>query len=133
MTIGLSLQACTNKINRTIRKDFNHEKSAKIISAFYSGTQNQGVIYFLENNKFYLHSTGVFFYDEWFTGDWKKDSDTLNLSYKTGVEKSSIGTKLILKSDYIFVEKKMNDTLRYQRMFRIMKPEIGKTIKFDDF
>ncbi|MBN2664770.1 MAG: hypothetical protein JXR68_14060 [Bacteroidales bacterium] len=36
----------------------------------------------MENNKFELHWTGVFFYDEFFVGTYQKKNDTLFLDYK---------------------------------------------------
>ncbi|WP_114777592.1 hypothetical protein [Botryobacter ruber] len=50
--------------------------------ACYEGTQNQATFKLRGKNRFELHWTGVFFYDEYFTGTYQQVGDTLYLNYK---------------------------------------------------
>jgi hypothetical protein len=52
-----------------------------IFRACYEGTQNQATFKLREGNKFELHWTGAFFYDEFFTGTYRESGDTLFLNY----------------------------------------------------
>jgi hypothetical protein len=52
-----------------------------IFRACYEGTQNQATFKLREGNRFEIHWTGVFFYDEYFTGTYKQVGDTLILDY----------------------------------------------------
>ena len=74
--------------------------------ACYEGTQNQAVFKFREGGSFDIHWTGVFFYDQFFTGQYIKKGDTLLLDFDTkppGKLSDTIlvaqGTILSLKSD----------------------------------
>lgn len=51
--------------------------------ACYEGTQNQATFKLREGNRFEIHWTGVFFYDEYFTGTYRQIGDTLILDYHT--------------------------------------------------
>lgn len=52
-----------------------------IFRACYEGTQNQATFKLREGNRFEIHWTGVFFYDEYFTGTYRQTGDTLILEY----------------------------------------------------
>ena len=52
-----------------------------IFRACYEGTQNQSTFKLRENNRFEIHSTGVFFFDEYVMGQYSKQGDTLVLAY----------------------------------------------------
>ena len=52
-----------------------------IFRACYEGTQNQATFKLREENRFEIHWTGVFFYDEFFTGTYQQSGDTLILTY----------------------------------------------------
>ena len=54
-----------------------------IFRACYEGTQNQATFKLREGNRFEIHWTGVFFYDEYFTGPYRQSGDTLILNYYT--------------------------------------------------
>lgn len=51
--------------------------------ACFEGTQNQATFKLKEGNKFEIHWTGVFFYDEYFTGTYRQIGDTLILNYQS--------------------------------------------------
>ena len=55
-----------------------------IFRACFEGTQNQATFKLREGNKFEIHWTGVFFYDEYFTGTYRQTGDTLILNYHAG-------------------------------------------------
>jgi len=131
-SILINLQACISKPQRIIRNNFNHEKTELIIGAFYSGTQNQTTIHFFKDYRFYVHCTGIYFYNEWSSGNWSRNNDTLNLVYDTdsGIK---IGNQVIVKSKHLLIKKRLNDTLRFYPIFTIMFPKMGKKIKFDDY
>ncbi len=63
---------------------FNIEKKLYgdvVFRACYEGTQNQATFKLRENNRFEIHYTGVFFYDNFVTGKYKLNNDTLYLVY----------------------------------------------------
>ena len=49
--------------------------------ACYEGTQNQSYIKFREDKTFEINSTGVFFTNFWYTGQWTKSGDTLFMKF----------------------------------------------------
>jgi hypothetical protein len=51
--------------------------------ACFEGTQNQATFYLKDRNRFEIHWTGVFFYDDYFYGKYKRSGDTLFLDYKS--------------------------------------------------
>ena len=52
-----------------------------VFRACYEGTQNQATFKLREGNRFEIHSTGVFFYDKYYTGQYIQRGDTLDLVY----------------------------------------------------
>lgn len=64
-----------------LKIDLNRTYGNVIFRACYEGTQNQATFKLLDDNKFEIHWTGVFFYDEYFIGNYNKSGDTLNLDY----------------------------------------------------
>ncbi len=54
-----------------------------ILRACFEGTQNQASIKFRQDKTFEINWTGVFGYDEWFTGIYHQEGDTFYLKYKT--------------------------------------------------
>lgn len=69
--------------------------------ACYEGTQNQATLNLRESGKFDIHSTGVFFYDEFFTGKYVKNGDTILLDFKTEKPRNLSDT-LVVIGDYIY-------------------------------
>lgn len=63
--------------------------------ACYEGTQNQATFKLRENNRFEIHYTGVFFADEFVTGKYKLNADTLYLTYKNEIDER-FGNKVFM-------------------------------------
>ncbi len=92
--------------------DLNKLYGDVIFRACYEGTQNQATFKLLENDKFELHWTGAFFYDEFFIGTYVKKNDTLFLDYKW--EKPvRFGDKIFMNNEYEILEtvRKEGDSL----------------------
>ena len=75
-----------------------------IFRACYEGTQNQATFYLRDNGGFDIHSTGVFFSDNFYTGKYKRYNDTIILSFDTEVPRL-FGDTLLVKDDNLFVIK----------------------------
>ncbi|PRY99934.1 hypothetical protein BY457_1074 [Marinilabilia salmonicolor] len=69
--------------------------------ACYEGTQNQATLKLRENGKFDIHWTGVFFSDNFYTGDYIKSEDTLLLHFDTEIPRN-LNDTLIVKGEYIY-------------------------------
>ncbi|MBF4518643.1 hypothetical protein IRZ71_19995 [Flavobacterium sp. ANB] len=63
------------------RLDSENLESKVELRACYEGTQNQAYILFREDKTFELNWTGVFGYNEWWTGKWQKKGNLLLLKY----------------------------------------------------
>jgi len=68
-----------------------------VFRACYEGTQNQATFKLREGNRFEVHATGVFFYDEYFTGQYIQRGDTLDLDYDGDVHRA-IGDKMFMNN-----------------------------------
>jgi len=74
---------CITFLN-TFSFDIENKVYGKVVfRACYEGTQNQATFKPREGNRFEIHWTGVFFYDEYFTGTYRQTGDTLILDYHT--------------------------------------------------
>ncbi|MES2619630.1 MAG: hypothetical protein V4615_02175 [Bacteroidota bacterium] len=65
--------------------------------ACYEGTQNQSFIKFRADKTFEINSTGAFFYDKWFTGNWRKSGDTIFMNFKNEAPQKIISDTVIIK------------------------------------
>ena len=92
--------------------DLEKLESKVVLRGCYEGTQNQAYILFRQNNTFELNWTGVFFYDEWFTGRWRKNGDTIVLQYNNKMVKQ-LGDKVIIQNGYFKPVGKYVDTIKY--------------------
>ena len=72
-----------------------------IFQACYEGTQNQATFKLRESGKFDIHWTGVFFSDDFFTGNCSRNGDTLILNFNTEIPRNLDDT-LIIKEEYIY-------------------------------
>jgi hypothetical protein len=63
--------------------------------ACFEGTQNQATFKLREGNRFEIHWSGVFFYDEYFTGTYRQSGDTLILDYHTN-RPTRFGTRILM-------------------------------------
>jgi hypothetical protein len=79
-----------------------------VFRAFYEGTQNQATFKLRESGKFDIHWTGVFFYDEFFTGNYKMIGDTILMDFNTEIPRI-LGDTLIIKDENLYRLK--SDTL----------------------
>jgi len=81
-----------------------------LIRACYEGTQNQAVLKLRENGRFDLHQTGVFFYDQYYTGNYKKKSDTLFMDFENGKSRLLSDTMVIKKESIYKIKNDSIDT-----------------------
>jgi hypothetical protein len=75
-----------------------------VFRACYEGTQNQATFKLRESGKFDIHWTGVFFSDNFYTGDYIKNGDTLLLNFITEIPRNLDDT-LIIKGEYLYRQK----------------------------
>jgi hypothetical protein len=94
--------------------DLEKLKSKVVLRGCYEGTQNQAYILFRENHTFELNWTGVFFYDEWFTGKWNKKGDTIIMKYDNKIV-SQLGDKVIIRNGYFKPVGNLSDTVKLPR------------------
>jgi hypothetical protein len=79
-----------------------------VFRACYEGTQNQATFKLRDSGKFDIHWTGVFFADNFYTGDFKRTGDTIFMSFKTKTPRP-LGDTLLIKNEIIYVIK--HDTI----------------------
>lgn len=79
-----------------------------VFRACYEGTQNQATLKLRKNGKFDIHWTGVFFSDDFYTGNYRRNGDTILLNFKTEVP-GKLNDTLVIKEDYLYRLK--SDTL----------------------
>lgn len=72
-----------------------------VFRACYEGTQNQATLKLRESGKFDIHWTGVFFYDEFFTGNYTKNGDTILMNFDNEIPKM-LGDTLIVKNENLY-------------------------------
>ncbi|QKJ31512.1 hypothetical protein HQ865_17660 [Mucilaginibacter mali] len=89
-------------------------ESTVVMRGCYEGTQNQAYLFFRADNTFELNWTGVFFYDKWYTGSWKKSKDTIVLQYNGDTVKA-LGDKVIIRDGYFKPVGKHADTVKYHK------------------
>ncbi len=129
LTLQIS-QSCIPKSERIIRREFYNQKNKLSFSADYVGTQNQSVIYFYNNNKFYVNNSCIFSLSHWQSGTWLKNNDTICVTFSPPKNKS-IFDKMLIDSNYLYVKKTINNSFKYIPMYKIVKPEMGKTINLE--
>ncbi len=89
------------------------------IRACYEGTQNQSYIKFREDKSFEIHSTGAFFGNSWYTGQWAKSRDTIYLKFDNG-NPGFLTDTLIVHNGYLIPSNKIelvDSTKDYRRFF----------------
>ena len=81
---------------------FNSEQleSEVVLRACYEGTQNQSYVKFRKSKAFEMNWTGVFGYDEWWTGNWRRSGDTLFLKYDNKKIKQ-FGDTIVIANGYL--------------------------------
>lgn len=82
--------------------------------ACYEGTQNQAYILFRKDKTFELNWTGVFGYNEWWTGRWSKNGNILSLKYD-GKKTEQLGNTILIANGYLNPIGKSFDKVKYPR------------------
>jgi hypothetical protein len=96
-----------------LKIDLNSIYGNVIFRACFEGTQNQATFKLLDNNKFEIHWTGVFFYDEYFVGTYEKHGDTLYLDYRWK-KPIRFGERILMNNEKEILQtiRSENDSLR---------------------
>jgi hypothetical protein len=76
-------------------------ESPIVFRACYEGTQNTSTLILKENMEFEIHSTGVFFSDNYYFGTYRKTGDTILLYFKKEKPRL-IGDTMIIKDNYLY-------------------------------
>ncbi|WP_207531608.1 hypothetical protein [Desertivirga arenae] len=86
--------------------------------ACFEGTQNQATFELKGKDRFELHWTGVFFYDKYYVGSYRKTGDTLFLTYKTD-KPMRFGEKVLMDntSQRLVVIKSKSDSSQFSVPF----------------
>lgn len=85
------------------------ENSVNVVfRACYEGTQNQSTFQLMDNGKFEIYSTGVFFSDNYFNGTYLRNGDTIFLKFESEKPRL-ISDTIVIQNEYLFALKK--DTL----------------------
>ena len=100
-------------------------ESKPIIIAYYKGTQNQAIIKFRKDNTFQLNWSGVFGYNEWFVGKYKRKADTLFLTYHDK-KPARFGTKILISKNELLTIDASADTTKLFYPFVIINPTAPK-------
>jgi len=96
------------------RLDSENLESKVEIRACYEGTQNQAYIKFRQDKSFELNWTGVFGYDEWWTGQWEKSGDSLFLKYDNK-KVPALGDTILIANGYLNPIGHSVDTVKFHR------------------
>ena len=93
---------------------FDSEKlESKVeFKACYEGTQNQAYILFRKDKTFELNWTGVFGYNEWWTGKWNRKGNMLTLKYD-GKKVEQLGEEILISKGYLNPIGKSFDKKKY--------------------
>lgn len=87
--------------------------------ACYEGTQNQSYIKFREDNSFEINSTGVFFANDWYTGQWTKSGDTIFMKFDNEKPRLASDT-MVIHEEYLIPSSKIaliDSTKDYRRFY----------------
>ena len=95
-------------------------ESAPVIFGYFKGTQNQAFVKFRSNKTFELNWSGVFGYNEWFTGNYNKNGDTLFLTYD-GAKPIRFGQKILYKDSMLSTLDVPRDSNQYFVPFKVLK------------
>lgn len=98
LSIGILLIGLLDGIYNPFRINLESIYGDVIFRACYEGTQNQATFKLREENAFEIHWTGIFFYDEFFTGTYNQIGDTLFLDYN-GKKPSRFGDKVLMDNE----------------------------------
>jgi hypothetical protein len=82
------------------RIDSENLESEVEYRACYEGTQNQAYILFRKDKTFELNWTGVFGFNEWWTGKWEKKENILTLKYNDKMAEQ-LGDTILIENGYL--------------------------------
>lgn len=94
------------------RLDSEKLESEVEFRACYEGTQNQAYILFRKDKTFELNWTGVFGYNEWWTGKWNRKGNMLTLKYD-GKKVEQLGEEILISKGYLNPIGKSFDKKKY--------------------
>lgn len=98
LPIGILLIGILDGMYNPLRVNLENLYGDVTFRACFEGTQNQATFQLREPDKFEIHWTGVFFYDEFFVGTYSKSGDTLLLDYN-GKRPSRFGDKILMDDE----------------------------------
>lgn len=118
LKVFLPILVCILTLSYTIfspyRLDSEYLESPIEFRACYEGTQNQATIKFREDKTFELHWTGAFFANDWWTGKWSRNGDTIAFIYdKKPAEQ--LGEKILIYQGYLRPIGNPTDSLKFNR------------------
>lgn len=114
ITIGILIIGLLDGIYNPLRINLENFYGDVTFRACFEGTQNQATFKLREPDKFEIHWTGVFFYDEFFYGKYSKIGDTLFLEYSRKKPKR-FGDKIFIdsKNESLQTIRTESDSLKY--------------------
>ena len=103
LTIGIALG-----MYNPFKIDLDSVYGKTVFLACYEGTQNQATFKLRDSGKFDIHSTGVFFSDNFYTGKYSMKGDTILMDFDTEIP-VMLSDTLIIKEGNLYRLK--SDTL----------------------
>ncbi len=100
VTSAIYLVTLTYVVLSPYRLDSERLESEVVLRACYEGTQNQSYVKFRADKTFEMNWTGIFGYDEWWTGSWRRNGDTLFLKYN-GKKIRQFGDTIVVANGYL--------------------------------
>jgi len=91
-----------------LKIDLDSVYGKTVFRACYEGTQNQATFKLRDNGKFDIHWTGVFFSDNFYTGKYSMNGDTILMNFYTEIPRM-LGDTLIINEEFLYRLK--SDTL----------------------
>ncbi len=91
-----------------LKIDLDSVYGKTVFRACYEGTQNQATFKLRDNGKFDIHWTGVFFSDNFYTGKYSMNGDTILMDFYTEIPRM-LGDTLIINEEILYRLK--SDTL----------------------
>lgn len=98
LPIGILLIGLLDGIYNPLRLNLENVYGDVTFRACFEGTQNQATFKLREPDRFEIHWTGVFFYDEFFEGTYSQIEDTLFLDYQNERPKR-FGSKILMDNE----------------------------------
>ena len=84
-----------------LKIDLDSVYGKTVFRACYDGTQNQATFKLRDNGKFDIHWTGVFFSDNFYTGKYSMNEDTILMDFYTEIPRL-LGDTLIINEEILY-------------------------------